>query len=123
MDLTFRRRGFDYGWCSSDLYSKGLTEVGDVGRDLCMGIFFVKEKDDLIRMIVSPAITNLVCRTPPYTPLLSSSALADLQAQPGCTLHKASGDVDCCFFQYLAPESLRWLFGLPAPRCKEFSSS
>ena len=98
MELTFRRRGVDYGWRLSDLYSKGLTEVGDVGRDLCMGIFFVKRKDGLIRMIVSPAITNLVCHTPPYTPLPSSAALADLQVQPGCTLHKASGDVDCCFF-------------------------
>ena len=122
MDPVLRRRGYDYGWHLSDLYQRGITEFGDPGKDVCMGMFFVKRKDDLIRMIVSPDVSNKLCEAPPYCPLPSSSALAELSVEPGEKLYKASGDVDTCFFQYSAPPKLRWLFGLPGI-CKKVSAT
>ena len=102
MDPVLRRRGYDYGWHLSDLFSRDLTEIGDPDKDVCMGMFFVKRKDELIRMIVSPEISNRLCEDPPYCPLPSTASLAELNVAPGETLTKASGD---CGYMLLSVRS------------------
>ena len=89
-----------------------MAEMGSV-TDIRVGIFFVHRKDDMLRMIVDPKITNLICREPPYTALPGTSNLAEMECLPSQQLTFASGDVDCCYFQYRLPTAMRSLFGLP----------
>ena len=80
--------------------------------DYRVGLFCVKRKDDMLRLMVDPYHSNLVCRRPLYTGLPSARSLGKLRVERGHKLQFHSGDVEVCFYQYLPPESVRFLFGM-----------
>ena len=112
MDPVLRTHKRELGRFLSDLWRRDMAEMGSA-TDIRVGIFFVHRKDDKLRMIVDPKITNLICRDPPYTALPGTSNLAEMECLPSQQLTFASGDVDCCYFQYRLPPAMRSLFGLP----------
>ena len=112
MDPVLGRRTRELGRFLSDLWRRDMIELGS-DSDIPCGIFFVRRKEGLLRMIADPKLANEICSTPPYTPLPGSSSLGELECAPGEELWFASGDVDCCYFQYTLPPAVRALFGLP----------
>ena len=117
LDPVFRRRGYDLGFLLSDLLDKGMCELG-ADADVVTGLFCVERKDGLLRLIVDPKISNIICKPPPYTSLPGGASLRDMEVPVGSQCSMSSGDVDCCFFQYRMPVSLRHLFGLPSVKKK-----
>ncbi|CAK0898689.1 unnamed protein product, partial [Prorocentrum cordatum] len=95
MGPVLQRHGYQYGECLSELLSAGIIEPA--AEDSIIeraGIFFVPKK-----------------------------ALANLEVNAAGGIAVASGDVECCFYQYELPPWARAFFGLPAVQARFLDSA
>ncbi|CAK0852117.1 unnamed protein product [Prorocentrum cordatum] len=124
MDPVLQRHGYQYGECLSELLSAGIIEPA--AEDSIIeraGIFFVPKKDSSLRLIFDTRRSNVHFQDPPYTLLASGEALANLEVDAAGGIAVASGDVECCFYQYELPSWARAFFGLPAVQASFLDSA
>ena len=113
MDSALARRGCLYGSLLSKLLECGVIEICQEVRETA-GIFFVKRKDHLLRLIFDARRSNAHFVEPEAISLASGDALADLDFDHAGTVALDAGDVEVCFYQYEIPPWMRCFFGLPA---------
>ncbi|CAK0911836.1 unnamed protein product, partial [Prorocentrum cordatum] len=119
MDPVLQRHGYQFGECLSELLSAGIIERAAEGSIIeRAGIFFVPKKDSSLRLIFDTRRSNAHFQDPPYTLLASGEALANLEVDAAEGVAVASGDVECCFYQYELPAWARAFFGLPAVQAR-----
>ncbi|CAK0803561.1 unnamed protein product [Prorocentrum cordatum] len=119
MDPVLQRHGYQLGECLSELLSAGIIERASEGSIIeRAGIFFVPKKDSSLRLIFDTRRSNAHFQDPPYTLLASGEALANLEVDAAEGVAVASGDVECCFYQYELPSWARAFFGLPAVQAR-----
>ena len=92
MDSLLARKGYDYGFCLGELWDAGVIEEADSsatssvegsGRDGYCGIFFVKRKDGLARLIFDPVHASALCQPPLHTSLPSAESISSLEVLGG----------------------------------------
>ena len=66
LDPVLTRKGCDFGACLSDLVCVGIAEQADEVREEC-GLFFVKRKDDKLRLIFDTRRSNAHLKDPMFT--------------------------------------------------------
>ncbi|CAK0823013.1 unnamed protein product, partial [Prorocentrum cordatum] len=119
MDPVLQQHGYQFGECFSELLSAGIIERAVEGSIIeRAGIFFVPKKDSSLRLIFDTRRSNAHFQDPPYTLLASGEALANLDVDAAGGIAVASGDVECCFYQYELPPWARAFFGLPAVQAR-----
>ena len=104
-------------------YERGLMSLRSKLKGH-IGIFFVRKKDDMIRLIVDARAANLHHKPPPVTRLGSASCMASLDLSDArlrstgfgglVELDPAGneGDVGDCYYNFLLEELASW-FGAP----------
>ncbi len=112
MDAVLRRGGHPFGGFLQELYDLGAVEPAPTVREVA-GLFFVRRKDDKLRMIWDTRRSNAHFSPPPWCPLPSGEALACIESSGDLKLTAPSADVSVCFYQYQLPEHLRGYFCLP----------
>ncbi|CAK0808368.1 unnamed protein product, partial [Prorocentrum cordatum] len=119
MDPVLQRHVYQFGECLSELLSAGVIERAAEGSIIeRAGIFFVPKKDSSRRLIFDTRRSNAHFQDPPCTLLASGEALANLEVDAAGGIAVASGDVECCFYQYELPSWARAFFGLPAVQAR-----
>ncbi|CAK0826393.1 unnamed protein product [Prorocentrum cordatum] len=94
-------------------FESGVVEPATEVRSF-VGVFFVRKKDGLFRIIFDPRKTNSQFVPPDSVALASPEALGDLELPAGQRLWVSEGDVENCYYQFLLPDDLRADFVLPA---------
>ena len=100
LDIGLARRGKVYGKFISELWRKGIVELG--ARSLVKeetGMFCVRRKDDKLRLICDTRRSNMHFLDPPHTELSSPESLSELDMGSCDQIYLEQGDVEVCFFQ------------------------
>eukprot|EP00438_Fugacium_kawagutii_P012339 Skav221970 [mRNA] locus=scaffold195:898936:903000:- [translate_table: standard] len=77
-----------------------------------VGIFFVRKKNQKLRLILDCRRSNCHFSTPEPIRLATGEAMARMQLEPGQELFTASADLQNAFYTMEMPEDLRTYFGL-----------
>ena len=117
-DPFLRKRKHAYGRFLAELFKARIIEVSSDIR-CYVGVFFVLRKDGLHRLIFDPRRSNTLCEVPPKTHLPSANSIGNMElAADSRFIAMASGDVECCFYQYTVPAWCASLFGLAPVRAQ-----
>ena len=74
--------------------------------------FFVKKKNDDLRLIIDARRFNRRCKPPPYSPMGSVPSLLGVEVPADETLYFAASDIKDCFHHFKLPAALQEYFGL-----------
>ncbi|CAK0904390.1 unnamed protein product [Prorocentrum cordatum] len=114
LDPKLARRGCDVARALSDLFDAGVVEADPGGALEEIGLFFVRRKDNKLRLIADTRAANLHFVEPTYTELASPEALAAIEHDGPDMIGFCSGDVEVCFYQCELPAWARRYFTMPA---------
>ena len=121
--LTHDRKS--YGGFIQRLAERGMIRfrLPSFGERPKLGIFFVKKKDDSLRIIFDTRILNQSFSDPPKTELPSAASFASLESHDGADVYIGSADVRNAFYGMAVPESLSDQFSLPFVRASDVGIS
>eukprot|EP00438_Fugacium_kawagutii_P031465 Skav222634 [mRNA] locus=scaffold10:187684:190948:+ [translate_table: standard] len=79
-----------------------------------VGLFFVRKKNNMIRLIMDCRRSNCHFAEPDKVQLATGEAMSRMHLPAGGTIHTASADLQNAFYTMAMPQELRSLFGLRA---------
>lgn len=88
-----------------------------------VGLFFVKKKNNMIRLIMDCRRSNCYFTEPDKVQLATGEAMGRMQVPAGKTICTAGADLQNAFYTMAMPQQLRSLFGLRAVKARPLGLS
>ena len=113
-----------YGDFLTRLHAAGMLRFR-ASHETCgaLGIFFVRKKDDSLRLIFDTRKLNMRFKDPPKTELPTASAMSNIESFDSSNVYLGSGDIKNAFYSSKVPDALSDLFTLPRIRAKYLPAS
>ena len=113
-----------YGDFLTRLHAAGMLRFR-ASHETCgaLGIFFVRKKDDSLRLIFDTRKLNMRFKDPPKTELPTASAMSNIESFDSSNVYLGSGDIKNAFYSLRVPDALSDLFTLPRIRARYLPAS
>ena len=104
-----------YGRFTNTLIKAGMVRLKREQCTATVGIFFVRKKSGMLRIIFDTRVSNCIFVVPDHVDLPSAAAFGGIEADSK-PLYTVSGDIDCAFYRLAIPDDLGENFRLPPIR-------
>ena len=117
IDPVLKQSAVKYSGFVRELHQKGVIKY-DYTHTADVGVFFVKKKDDSLRLIFDTRVANCHFINPDATDLTGPAGISDIPCDPpGWSF--GQGDIKNAFYMFKTPVWLHQYFCLPPVRARD----